>query len=205
MNLATPDPVYVLEIAGTFVFAISGVSAAAEKKFDLFGVMFIAFVTAIGGGTLRDTMIGLQPVGWLRDENIIFTIGMAVILGFFFLRYILALRRTLFLFDTLGLALFTILGIERTLGAELSPMAALLMGTISAVFGGVLRDLLCGHSPLIFSGALYATHTIIGGLLYLLLMHLGLVQELSMIVVLSVIISLRVLSVRYKWTLPSIR
>jgi uncharacterized membrane protein YeiH len=199
------DPVSFLEIAGTFVFAISGVSTAYEKRFDLMGVIIIAFVTAIGGGTLRDIMIGVQPVSWLTDLNIIATIGVSVVLSFFFLDRILKLRRTLFLFDTIGLGLFTVHGLERTLAAGLSPVVAVMMGTITAVFGGVLRDLLSNNVPLIFGGTIYATNAVAGGILYIATLHFNVSQSIAMPITVAFVITMRSLAVRYSWSLPSIR
>ncbi len=199
------DLAYMLSIAGTFVFAISGVSTAYEKKFDLIGVIIIAFVTSIGGGTLRDMMLGVEPVSWLTDLNIIYTIIAAIIASFFFLHRILKLRRTLFLFDSIGLGLFTVYGLQRTLDLGLSPVVAIIMGTISAVFGGVIRDLLSNSVPLIFGGTIYASNCIVGGMIYVGLLYIGLSQNISMIVVVALIIALRIAAVRRNWSLPSIR
>lgn len=197
--------IYTLEIIGTFVFAVSGVSTAAAKKFDILGVVIIAFVTAIGGGTLRDVMIGVQPVSWMLDLNYIYTIILAVIMSFFFLPYLLKLRRTLFLFDAIGLGLFTILGLEKALAIGLSPVVAVMMGTVSAVFGGVLRDILCNTIPLIFGGRIYATNCIVGGIMYLILISNGVDKNITMIVTVALIIVLRVLAVKRNWSLPVIK
>jgi uncharacterized membrane protein YeiH len=197
--------IYALEIIGTFVFAVSGVSTAASKKFDILGVVIIAFVTAIGGGTLRDVMIGVQPVSWMLDLNYIYTIILAVIMSFFFLPYLLKLRKTLFLFDAIGLGLFTILGLEKALAIGLSPVVAIMMGTVSAVFGGVLRDILCNTVPLIFSGRIYASNCIAGGIVYLILITNGVDKNLTMLFTVSLIIILRVLAVRRNWSLPAIK
>lgn len=205
MFIPSFDAVYALEIAGTFAFAISGVSTAYDKRFDLIGVIIVAFVTSIGGGTLRDMMIGVEPVTWLTDKNIIFTIGTAIALSFFFLNHILKLKRTLFLFDTIGLGLFTVLGMERAFDMGLSPVVAVIMGTISAVFGGVIRDLLCNSIPLIFGGTIYAFNCIIGGFLYVALLYSDLPKEVSMTATVVFIITARILAVRFKWSLPGIR
>ncbi len=197
--------IYVLEIIGTFVFAVSGVSTAASKRFDIVGVSIIAFVTAIGGGTLRDVMIGVQPVSWMLDQYYIYTILAAVGLSFFFLPYLLKLRKTLFLFDTIGLGLFAILGLEKALAAGLTPVVAIMMGTVSAVFGGVLRDILSNSIPLIFGGRLYATICVVGGVVYLLLIEMGIPKYTTMIATVFFIIILRSLSVKFKWSLPQIK
>ena len=148
--------IYILDLTGTFVFAISGTLTAINKKFDIFGAAVIAFVTAVGGGTIRDLLIGSQPVGWMRDLNYLVVIAAAVPISLLFRHYILKLRRTMFLFDTIGIGLFTILGLQKTLSFGLAPVVALMMGIVSAVFGGVVRDILCNEVPLIFRKEIYA-------------------------------------------------
>ena len=126
--------IYTLDLIGTFVFAISGMLAAAEKRFDLFGAAVIAFVTAVGGGTVRDLLIGKTPVGWMKDLNYLVCIGSAIPVTLLFRTYIQRLRKTMFLFDTIGIGLFTVLGLKSTLAIGLSPVIALMMGMVSAVF-----------------------------------------------------------------------
>jgi uncharacterized membrane protein YeiH len=197
--------IYGLDLAGTLVFAISGTATAAEKKFDLFGGALIALVTAVGGGTLRDLLIGRQPVGWMLDLNYLAAIGLAVVLVFFLRKPILQLRKTLFLFDSIGIGLFTVLGLEKTLDAGLSPVIAVLMGTVSAVFGGILRDLICNEEPLILRKEIYATACMAGGAGYLGLKALHVPEALALWVAIVFIIGIRILSVKKKWRLPVIR
>ena len=142
--------IYTLDILGTFAFAISGALVASEKNFDLFGVLIIAFVTAVGGGMLRDVLINAHPINWIGDLNYVWTILAAVITTILFKSKILPLSKTLFLFDTIGLGVFTLLGLQKGLAYNLHPIIALIMGMISAVFGGVLRDILTNKVPLIF-------------------------------------------------------
>jgi uncharacterized membrane protein YeiH len=194
--------IYTLDLAGTFVFAISGTLTAANKKFDLFGAYVIAFVTALGGGTIRDILIGSQPVAWMLDLNYIAIISIAVIASFFFKKYIQKLRKTMFLFDTIGIGLFTILGLQKTLLLEISPIIALMMGTVSAVFGGVLRDILCAEIPLIFRKEIYATACLAGGLLFLVLTNLQVNYDISVWSTVMFIIVLRTLAVKRHWSLP---
>jgi uncharacterized membrane protein YeiH len=115
------DLIYSVDLLGTFVFAISGIMAAIEKKFDLFGAITLGFVTAVGGGTLRDMLIGRTPVGWMLDINYFLVIVSAMPICYFFSSRILRLRKGLFLFDTVGIGLFTVLGLQKTLDAGLSP------------------------------------------------------------------------------------
>lgn len=196
---------YFLDLTGTFVFAISGAIAASNKKFDLFGSVVIAFVTSVGGGTIRDVLIGNHPVGWMRDLNYLYLIGLAVLISFFFKKYVLKLRKTLFLFDSIGIGLFTILGLQKTLDIGLDPLVAIMMGTVSAVFGGVLRDILCNEIPLIFRKEIYATACILGGTLYWALMRFYEEPQFLMVLTVLLIIALRILAVRYKWSLPIVK
>ena len=197
--------VYFVDLVGTFVFAISGVLAAAEKKLDFFGAFILGLVTAIGGGTLRDVLIGNTPVGWMKDLNYLFLILVAVPTSYFFKQYILRLRKTMFLFDTIGIGLFTILGIEKTLSLGLSPMIAVLMGTVSAVFGGVVRDVLSNEIPLIFRKEIYATACLIGGGCYLILQQQFATPNINMVIAILIIVVIRTIAVLRNWSLPSLQ
>ena len=161
----------IIDILGTFSFAVSGAFFAMEKRLDPFGVLIIAFVTAIGGGTLRDLLIGDLPVAWLTNEIITIVIFVAAIGTMLFDNIIKKFNRTLFLFDALGLGLFTLVGIEKGIQLDLSIGICVALGTITASFGGVLRDVLLNQVPLIFRKEIYASASIIGGLFYFLLIH----------------------------------
>ncbi|PHN06756.1 trimeric intracellular cation channel family protein [Flavilitoribacter nigricans] len=197
--------IYLIDIVGTFVFAISGALAASEKRFDIFGAGILALVTAVGGGTLRDVLIGSTPVGWMKDLNYLAVIVAAVLISFFFKHHILKLRRTMFLFDTIGIGLFTILGLQKTLALGLSPVIAILMGAVSAVFGGVLRDVLSNEVPLIFRKEIYATACLAGGLFFVLFQWIWPAPVINMLAGIAVVITIRALAVRRHWSLPVIR
>ena len=198
--------IYVLDILGTFAFAISGALVAADKKFDLFGVLIIAFVTAVGGGMLRDVLIDAHPINWIGDLNYLYTIFAAVVLTFLFKSKILPLSKTLFLFDTIGLGVFTLLGLQKGLLFDLHPIVALIMGMISAVFGGVLRDVLTNKVPLIFEKEIYASACLAGGITYLVLNYFGLLDNnIIFIISASVIVVIRVVAVRFNLQLPKIK
>ncbi|MBX2874772.1 MAG: trimeric intracellular cation channel family protein [Saprospiraceae bacterium] len=197
------DIIYFFDLAGTFVFAISGALTAIQRKLDIFGSCVIALVTALGGGTLRDILIGRQPVGWLLDNNYLLIIAAGIAVSYIFGQRVQKLRKTLFLFDTIGIGLYTILGLERTLGLGLSMPIAVIMGTVSAVFGGVIRDVLCNEVPLIFRKEIYATACIAGGILFLILTALHMERDWAMLATVFFIIVLRTLAVKYKWHLPS--
>ena len=196
--------VYVLDILGTFAFAISGALVASEKKFDLFGVIIIAFVTAVGGGMLRDVLIDAHPINWIGDLNYLYTIFTAVVLTFLFKSKILPLSKTMFLFDTIGLGVFTLLGLQKGLAFNLHPILALIMGMISAVFGGVLRDVLTNKVPLIFEKEIYASACLAGGISYLTLSYFDAPKDINFIISASVIIIIRLISVKFHLQLPKI-
>ncbi len=195
------DWIYALDIIGTLVFAISGVLTALDNKLDLVGAAIIGLVTAVGGGTLRDVLIGETPVGWMKDPNYLWTILLALILSYFFKKYILKLRRSLFLFDTIGIGLFTILGLQKTLSVGLSPAIAVLMGMVSAVFGGVIRDVLTNIVPLIFRREIYASACLAGGVVFLGLEAINNQQTVNMLLSMSTVVVIRYLAVRYHWSL----
>lgn len=193
-----------LDLIGTLVFAISGAMAASSKKLDLFGAAFIAFVTAVGGGTVRDLLIGATPVGWMRDTNYIFIILAGVGLTFLFKKYVRKLRRTLFLFDTIGISVFTILGLQKALLVDIGPIIAVMMGMFSAVLGGVIRDILINEIPLIFRKEIYAMACIAGGAAFIIMEQLGLSFEQNSTVSILLIIGIRILAIRFKIGLPGI-
>ncbi|MCP4978083.1 MAG: trimeric intracellular cation channel family protein [Maribacter sp.] len=193
-----------IDILGTIAFAISGVLVAMEKKLDIFGVLIIAFVTAVGGGTLRDMLIGNTPVVWMHELVYIFTILGAVIFAILFVNQIKYLRKTLFLFDTIGIGLFTMVGIEKGLSADLMPVMCIILGTITASFGGVIRDILCNEIPVIFHKEIYATACILGGLSYFLLIQLPIDDTYAYSTAILIIILVRILAVKFHIALPNI-
>lgn len=196
--------IYTIDILGTFAFAISGSLVASDKKFDIFGVLIIAFVTAVGGGMLRDILINAHPINWIGDLNYIWTIFLAVFLTFLFKSKIAFLSKTLFLFDTIGISVFTLLGLQKGLSFDLHPFIAIIMGMVSAVFGGVLRDVLTNKIPLIFKKEIYASACLAGGLSYLILNLVSIPKEINFIISASVIIIIRLISVKYELELPKI-
>ena len=197
---------YYVDLLGTLVFAISGALAAFGKKLyqDLFGVSFTAFITAIGGGTLRDIILGVHPLSWISDGNYIIAIIAGVLLTVFFKQYIKRIPRTLFLLDTLGVAIYTILGVQKSLSHEVNPIAAVILGMVSAVFGGVLRDTLINEIPLIFKKEIYATACLAGAFLFVILNHYGVQPDINFFAGVALIILIRVISVKYKIALPKL-
>jgi uncharacterized membrane protein YeiH len=195
---------FLMDLLGTVAFAISGVLVAMDKRLDLFGVFIIAFVTAIGGGTLRDLLIGNTPVAWMLESTYIITIIGTVILAIVLREKLRYLRKSLFLFDTLGIGLYTMVGIEKGLNANLLPVMCIILGTITASFGGVIRDILCNEIPVIFRKEIYATACVLGGLSYFLLRKLPLDDEYVYLASILIVIGIRLVAVKYKIALPSI-
>lgn len=193
---------YIIDILGTISFAVSGAFLAMDKKLDPFGVLVISFVTAIGGGTLRDMLIGNLPVGWLQNETASIVIFSSAIAAMIFGRYFKYLSTTLFLFDALGLGLFTVVGIKLGIEKDFSMGICIALGTITACFGGVVRDVLLNNIPLLFRKEIYAMACIIGGLIYFLLQRTNISADIITILCILIIFIIRVLAVKYKLSLP---
>ncbi len=175
-----------------------------DKKLDLFGVVIIAFVTAVGGGSLRDMLIGDVPVAWMRDPAYTITILGAAIFAVIFRGRLKYLRRSLFLFDTIGIGLYTMVGIEKGLQAELMPFICVALGVMTASFGGVIRDILCNEIPVIFRREIYATACVVGGASYFLLIRTPIKEEFAYALGILIVISIRLLAVRFHIALPNI-
>ena len=195
---------YTIDILGTIAFAISGVLIAFNKRMDLFGILIIAFVTAVGGGTLRDLLLGDVPVSWMTDITYSYVIIGSAIFAIVLRNKINYLRTSLFLFDTIGIGLYTVVGVEKGINAELHPLICIASGTITASFGGVIRDILCNEIPVIFRKEIYATACILGGVVYFLLIKLPIDTNVVFIISGSVVIAIRLLAVKFKIGLPSI-
>ncbi len=194
---------YSLDILGTIAFAISGALVAIHKKLDPFGVLIIAFATAIGGGTLRDVLIGRNPVGWMQDLNYVYAILSATTFTIIFRKKINAFNKSLFLFDTIGLGIFTIIGTEMGIEYDLHPLVSIALGTITATFGGVIRDILCNEIPVIFRKEIYASACIIGAITFILLQDVNLPVNAVYIITISIVILIRLIAVKFKLSLPT--
>ncbi len=191
-----------LDFLGTAVFAISGALAAMRRKFDPFGVLILASVTAIGGGTLRDVLIGNTPVNWMIHWEYLIIIFCATFIAMLFRKKLSFFRKTMFLFDAIGLGIFTIIGVEIGLNSGLHPIICIILGTLSASFGGVLRDILSNEVPLIFHKEIYASLSIIGGIIFYGLLQTALPINVNYVITSSLVVVLRILAVRYQWILP---
>lgn len=196
---------YALDLIGTFVFAISGLRLAAKKDMDLFGAAVIAFVTAVGGGTTRDVLLGATPVAWINNIDYPIAIILAVPFTLLFKKYIVNLKRTFFIFDSIGIALFTISGMQKALDFGLNPGMAMVMGMVSAVVGGVIRDILCNEIPLIFRKEIYATPCLLGAFAFYIFSELGLNLDVNYIITTSIILIIRVVAIKYNLSMPKMK
>lgn len=194
----------LIEILGTFAFAVAGAYAAMQKNFDPFGVLVISFVTAIGGGTLRDVLIGDLPVKWLSDSTTITTIICAALLTIIFSRWIKIFQKMLLTFDAIGLGLFTMVGISKGISHGFSPGICIALGTITGCFGGVIRDVLLNNLPLIFQREIYASACIAGGILFFIMKGTAVATGIEDIITITVIVVIRLLAVYCNWSLPKI-
>ncbi len=194
----------IIDILGTVAFSISGVLTAMNKKMDPFGILIIATVTSVGGGTLRDILVGRVPVSWMLDMTFIYVILISSVFAVVFRAKLKYFRKSLFLFDTIGIALYTATGAQIGLAADLHPLVCIALGMMSACFGGVLRDILCNEIPIIFRKEIYATACMVGGAIFLLLKHFKIENTMAVIIAGLVIIGIRIFAVVYRLQLPSI-
>lgn len=195
---------FILEALGTFAFAISGIRLAAQKDFDLFGAFVVGFVTAVGGGTIRDLLLDTRPFWMTNSIYLIWTLT-ALLFVILFRKYLIKMNNTFFIFDTIGLALFTVVGIEKSLIAEFPFWVAIIMGTITGVAGGIMRDICINEIPLIFRKEIYALACIFGGICYHVCHINGLDQMFTQIATCSTVLVIRILAVKLKISLPKIK
>lgn len=194
----------IIEIVGTAAFSIAGAFAAMEKRLDVFGVFIISFITALGGGTLRDVLIGKVPVNWMLDLSSAVVVLITTIAVLFFKSVIKNYHNVLLFFDSIGLGFFTVVGIQTGIALDLHPIISISLGTITACFGGVIRDVSLSNIPLIFKKEIYATTCILGGIIFFVLLNLGVPKLPVEIICLVIIVLFRLLSVKYHWHLPTI-
>lgn len=203
--LRIPASFVIIEFVGTMAFAISGIRLASSKHFDWFGALIVGMATAIGGGTIRDLMLGVSPF-WLTNKVYIICCIISLLWVIAFGKYLISQRNTWFVFDTIGLALFNVIGIEKTLQMGFPFWTAIIMGCITGAAGGVIRDILINEVPLIFRKEIYAMACIAGGVVYITSYALfQLPAELNALFSSAVVIVVRVLAVKYQWHLPVLK
>lgn len=193
--------IYYIDLLGTMVFAISGAMAAMRHHIDLFGAAFTGFVTAIGGGSLRDIFLNLRPV-WVDDGNYLLAILTGVLIAVLSRSILGRLARTLFLFDALGIGFFTVVGVQKSLAYDSSGIAAVVLGMFSAVMGGVTRDTLLNETPLIFRREIYATACLLGAILFFTLDSFGVSYNINASLSVITVVVVRVVAVKYRLALP---
>ena len=199
-----PTFVQILDFIGTFAFAISGIRLASAKRFDWFGAYVVGFVTAIGGGTIRDLLLDVTP-GWMTDPIYLICTGLALLWVIFFGKHLIHLHNTFFIFDTIGLALFTVVGVGKSLALGYPFWVAIIMGSITGAAGGVLRDIQINEVPLIFRKEIYALACVFGGLVYGGGLAAGLSGATLQIVTALSVIAVRIVAVRFGLRLPTLR
>ncbi len=191
----------IVDYTGTFAFAISGLRLASAKQFDLFGAFIVGMATAVGGGTLRDVMLDQSPF-WMTQWIYLAIVGFALLAFLFLHKFIEKISNTIFLFDTIGLGLFTLVGFQKTIDAGFPFWAANIMGMCTGAAGGVIRDILINEVPLIFRRDIYALACMVGGIFYTNAIMLGAPQIVCQLGCAFSVILIRFLAVRYHWQLP---
>jgi uncharacterized membrane protein YeiH len=191
----------LLDLLGTFAFAISGIRLASGKQIDWFGAYVVGLATAIGGGTVRDLLLDLPPF-WILDGKYLLTTAAALLATLLFKDKIFKWGNTLFLFDAIGLGLFTVVGISKSLAMGLPFWVCIVMGTITGSVGGVIRDVLLNEVPLLLRKDIYALACVAGGLVYFVCVQLKLPVNITELVAALVVIAVRVIAVKLHIHLP---
>jgi uncharacterized membrane protein YeiH len=194
----------LMDMLGNAAFAISGALAALHKRLDIFGVLIITFATAIGGGTIRDILIGNTPVSWMKDQQTISVILGSYFLSLFFRKQLQYFPRTLAIFDAIGLGFATIVGVQKGLQVQLSPSICVALGMITGCFGGVIRDVILNEIPLVFRTDIYASASLLGGALYVICLTIPLHAETAATLAVATVVGIRLAAMQFKWNLPSV-
>ena len=198
------DFITIIDYIGTFAFAISGIRLAAAKNFDIFGAYVVGFVTAIGGGTLRDLFLGMTPF-WMEQPSYVVITAVALVFVIVFRKQVVKLNNTFFIFDAIGIGLFTVVGVERSLEAGFPMWVNIIMGSITGAAGGMFRDIFINEVPLIFRKDIYAVACVLGGVTYYICLWLGCSHILTQIISAISVILIRILSVRFSISPPSLK
>ncbi len=195
----------LISYIGIFIFALTGALKARAFRMDIFGGLVLAFVTAYGGGTLRDLLIGINPVNWINDNIALLLVFAGTAITFLIKDHFNKFRRTIFFTDAIGIGLFTAAGIEVALLHGVNDIYAVVMGVTTASFGGLIADIFCNEVPNLFKrGELYATACAIGGTVYVLLRNAGLNNNLNLVLCILLVVALRIYSKRKRLMLPEI-
>ena len=195
------NAIYILDLIGVAVFSISGFLAAKENEMDLFGGIVIAFITSIGGGTIRDILLDTQ-IGWMQNATYVYVAIISSLIAYFFANKLHYLRRTLKMYDAIGIGLFAILGLEKAIDHNQAYAVAVILGVVSASFGGVLRDVLCNKIPFLFQREIYGTAAVIGCSFYVIMHYLGYANTFIFVLSCLLITIIRLLAVKFNYKLP---
>ncbi|MDR1500811.1 MAG: trimeric intracellular cation channel family protein [Tannerellaceae bacterium] len=198
------DFISFCDYAGTFAFAISGIRLAAAKRFDWFGAYVVGIVTAVGGGTVRDILLDATPF-WMEQPSYLIVSFLALIFVIALRKYVVRLDNTFFIFDAIGLGLFVIVGVVKTLDYGFPMWVAVVMGTITGSFGGMMRDILINEEPLIFRKDIYALACVFGGLAYYACTGLGIPSSLSQFISAVSVFAVRIIAVKYHISIPTLK
>lgn len=195
--------IYLLELIGTAAFAISGALAASRKNMDIFGFGVLALMPAVGGGTIRDIVIGRTPVFWI-DDNRYVTVALIAALVVFFSSYKPGSRRRILIWmDAMGLALFAALGTQIALSYDTGALVAVMLGVMTAVMGGMIRDIICNEIPLVLSKEIYATAAFAASITFIVADNFDIGAQFSLVIAVAVGFVVRALAIIYNWSLPS--
>ncbi|KAE9534286.1 trimeric intracellular cation channel family protein [Ursidibacter arcticus] len=197
---------FIQDLIGTIVFAISGAIAARQHKMDLFGMFVLAFVTGVGGGTLRDVMIGSTPVFWMKQPIYVLMIALAVIITAIFRNSLnkAGWQQGLLIFDAIGLGVFTVIGVQKGLDFGLHPLICVALGGVTGCFGGLIRDILRNEVPIILQKEVYVTASLIGGIIFILFREAGFESNWIDVATVTTVIAIRILTIRLNLHLPKI-
>lgn len=198
------DFITLCDYVGTFAFAISGIRLASAKKFDWFGAYVVGGVTAVGGGTMRDVFLGATPF-WMTQSSYLIVTGLALLFVIIFRKYVIRLNNTIFIFDAIGLGLFTVVGVAKTLEYGFPIWAAIIMGTVTGAFGGMLRDTLINEVPLIFRKDIYASACVIGGIIYYICLQINISLPVTQFISAATVFVTRTIAVKYHISLPVLK
>lgn len=198
------DFITLCDYVGTFAFAISGIRLASAKKFDWFGAYVVGGVTAVGGGTMRDVFLGATPF-WMTQSSYLIVTGLALLFVIIFRKYVIRLNNTIFIFDAIGLGLFTVVGVAKTLEYGFPIWVAIIMGTVTGAFGGMLRDTLINEVPLIFRKDIYASACVIGGIMYYICLQINISLPVTQFISAATVFVTRAIAVKYHISLPVLK
>lgn len=205
LNLPTANSIiYALDMIGVFACTVAGTVLAKRCNMDMFGAWIVSFIGSVGGGTLRDLLLNRHPIFWLHDLDYLYVILVVSTLVQIFYHTVERLDRAMRWFDALGLAAFTVIGVQAALSFNMPPPIVMMMGAFTAIIGGVFRDIVCQQIPLVFQKEIYTTASVIGSAYYLLMLHWGMNAWLNSISTLILIFAIRMLAVYRRWNLPNL-